>query len=270
MNNGKKTWGKYGKTVSITLKGTDVKNGSDSDIMVERALKKLKMPDEKKTKLDSTITFSEYTEILSNIISEYRPKLATKWKKIVSAASKSKEKMDVEDGYLMLSYLWVLCGYNNGYGQHIRWWERWAGEDDEKRSLQMEYLSWNYPLFPDWETIAYPDYNSNYMWGAVTVFPDEVSPVDGSNMFVYDEKNNSLHLNEALTWRTAIRAAQCMSEILAYDTYVPTEEIKCLVTDESIKLEKRCPKLHGTIFPSGMVILLPNCQIQIIVCLWVV
>ena len=247
----KKVWGAYSKNVKIVLGKTKAdKDGTETDAMVIRAFRSLLIPEEKLDKLDSTITFAEFSYVLTSVVDKYRPKLSKKWSKIIKAASKSKESMNVEDGYLMISYLWVLCGFNDDYNKVCRYWEPWAEDDDEQLiNAQMDCLSWDYPYFPDWETISYPLYRSNYMWGAVSMFPNELSPVDGSNMFVFDKKEETLHLNEPLSWRTAARAAQCLSEIIELFTYVSDDELKCLVTEESIEIGKKMPEVSWNNIP---------------------
>ena len=160
--------------------------------------------------MEQTITFAEYCTIVGNYVSAWDSDRLAEWETKAELAAVSEEPMDTEDGFLLLSYLWIMIGYETP--QLLEGMEPWAGGDNALRDTQTEFLSWDYPLFPDSDKLAYPEYQSNYIWGGVQVLPDVVSAVSGERIFPYDAESNSLHLDKPLSRDTAVRALLRLSE----------------------------------------------------------
>lgn len=150
---------------------------------------------------DKAITFAQYSEMLTNMIAAWDASRLPEWKKIIAAAGASNEEMHREDGILALSYAMALMGITSLDG-----YSNLAGSElsQEELDKQLPDMSWNYPLFPDYDTIVYKWCNSNYMWGGVTMCLNIESNVSKQAIYPYDFNAHSMHLQQPLTRRDAI------------------------------------------------------------------
>lgn len=211
--------------------------------------------------LDAPVTFQEYAERTGLIIRRWDETRLEEWGTLMARASGSREEMAREDGFLMLSYAWVLMGRNR---------EEVVSYLDEKLNPGLVYtdemrdaqqgLSWDYPLFPDWENIVYDRYQSNYMWGAVAVFPGVISPVTGAPMFAWNE-SGSLELDAPLTRRDAILALVRMADYCKIELdedwgdYVSLSQVgtydPAILTDELLSASTDLPEVTQAELPAG-------------------
>lgn len=189
----------YSKQVVLTLKVIVPPTDWDE---IKRSLDLGIVPKEIQGDYDKNITYKQYCEMLTNMISKYDSSYLVKWKKIISTAGKSNDKMLREDGILAMSYAAVLMGINNLNWQN----DTDLGISQEEMDGQMKQLSWNYRHFKNWEKIAYPYCNSNYMWGGVLFFAQKRSIISMQTIYPYDYKAHSMHLNEPLSRSDAILA----------------------------------------------------------------
>lgn len=195
-------------TQSAGLSGGILLDNLDEEL--QRAYQAGLLPEDWVENMEQTITFAEYCTIVGNYVSAWDSDRLAEWETKAELAAVSEEPMDTEDGFLLLSYLWTMIGYE--MPQLPEGMEPWAGGDNALRDTQAEFLSWDYPLFPDSDKLAYPEYQSNYIWGGVNALPDVVSAVSGERVFPYDAGPDSLHLNEPLSRDTAVRALLRLSE----------------------------------------------------------
>lgn len=233
------------------------------DDELQRAQKAGFLPDGWLEDMDAAVTFQEYSAVTTRFIGLWDESRLDEWKQTVSLASKAADKMDREDGFLMLSYAWVLMGYNHdmvnffidgALNPELDF--RSAGDED----AQMEQLSWEYPYFPDAkDEIVYDIFHSNYIWGAVQTFPVVFSPVSGKPMFEWDQ-NRSLRLNEPLTRDEAIRAIVRMADYCGVELdpewhdYITISEAgtydKSIITDELLNAKSDLPEVTQEKLPS--------------------
>lgn len=159
------------------------------------------VPDDIKENADEVITFSQYSEMLTSMIAAWDANRLPEWQKIITAAAASGEGMKREDGILAISHAMVLMGITSleGYSDLAG-----TGLAQEELDKQAADLSWNYPLFPDWETVAYKWNNCNYMWGGVSMCLNITSKVSRQAIYPYDFAAHSMYLLKPLTRRDAI------------------------------------------------------------------
>ncbi len=172
------------------------------------------LPDSWVQDINAQIKHNEYFDIISLMIERWDADKLEQWQKRIPAAAQSKEFMRREDGMLMLSYAYVFMGHGPEYPE-CRFDEHAHPElfyTDEMRDSQ-DSLSWNYPLYSDWEDEVYEVFKSNYMWGSVASFPMIASPISGKLMINWDE-NGSLNLQDAFSRDEAVRALLRMAEYL--------------------------------------------------------
>ena len=226
-----------------------------------RAISAGMMPEEWCTQLEDTITFKQFTDVLTKVVKLWDSERLPEWQKITALAAEAEEPMKREDGLLMLSYLWILMGRGAEFPEFFI--DEEVNPDlsftNEMREAHMEKLSWNYPYFPDWENVVYEITHCNYMWGAVGVFPTMLSPVSGKPVIQWDE-NNSLRLKDALTYEDAVYMAirfadYCKIELDSeWHEYVLVSEVgtynKEIITDALLNAPSDLPEVTQSKLPS--------------------
>ena len=226
-----------------------------------RAISADMMPEEWCAQLEDTITFKQFTDVLTRVVELWDSEKLPEWQEITSLASEAEEPMKREDGLLMLSYLWILMGRGSEFPMFFI--DEEVNPDlrftDEMREAQMSEPSWNYPYFPDWEKEVYEITHCNYMWGAVGVFPIMLSPVSGEPVIQWDE-NNSLRLKDALTYEDAVYMAirftdYCKIELDSeWHEYVSVSEVgtynKEIITDTLLNAPSDLPEVTQSKLPS--------------------
>lgn len=226
-----------------------------------RAISADMMPEEWCAQLEDTITFKQFTGVLTRVVELWDSEKLTEWQEITAMAAEAEEPMKREDGLLMLSYLWILMGRGAEFPEFFI--DEEVNPDlrftDEMREAHMKEPSWNYPYFPDWETVVYEITHCNYMWGAVGVFPIMLSPVSGNPVIQWDE-NNSLRLKDALTYEDAVYMAirfadYCKIELDSeWHEYVSVSEVgtynKEIITDTLLNAPSDLPEVTQSELPS--------------------
>lgn len=230
-----------------------------------RAQKAGFIPDGWLEDMDAAVTFQEYSAITTRLVELWDASRLDEWKETVKLASEAADEMAREDGFLMLSYAWVLMGYNHenvfffideDVNPDLRYW---SGADEES---QMRQLSWDYPYFPDalTEEPVYSIYKSNYMWGAVQTFPIVFSPASGKPVFEWDE-DFSLRLGDPLTRDEAVRAIVRMADYCQVELdpdwrdYITISEAgtydKSIITDELLNAKSDLPEVTQEKLPTA-------------------
>jgi len=181
------------------------------DAELQRAYDAGLLPEAWLEDMEATATFAEYAKILARAVELWNKVTVPEFEGHMRLAAEADEPMNIEDGYLMLSYVWVLMGRSETWPDDFMR-NAWTLASQETMDELGHELRWNYPLFPDVQEIVYPYRNSDYLWGAVMDFPSVMSPVSGEYMFPYDAENNSLYLNRPLSRDMAVRALLRMLE----------------------------------------------------------
>lgn len=168
---------------------------------VTRAISYGFVPDAIQNDLNKTITFTQYSTMLSKMISLYNKSYLPVFKKSARLAFSSKEAMKREDGMLEIYYAALAMklgtseeNFANGDWQKIH---QLCGEK------VWEEISWNYPCFPNWDKST-NRFNGNYMINAYFFGMAQYSMVSGKTLFDFDEKANTMHVNQTFTRKAAI------------------------------------------------------------------
>lgn len=234
------------------------------DDELRRAQKAGFIPDGWLEDMDAAVTFREYSAITTRLVELWDKDRLDEWKETVKLASEATDEMAREDGFLMLSYAWVLMGYNHDSvnffidGEANPELDYWSMADEDS---QMKQLSWDYPCFPDaLDEVVYDIFNSNYMWGAVQTFPVVFSPASGKPVFEWDE-TYSLRLGDPLTRDEAVRAIVRMADYCKVELdpdwrdYISIADAgtydKSIITDELLSTETGLPEVTQEKLPSA-------------------
>lgn len=222
----------FAKQVSLKLKVLPL------DDEVQRAISYGLVPKEVQGDYNKTITFSQYSQLLTNLITIWDDSKLTKWKSTIAKASKSDEIMHREDGILAASYAVVVMGANaftNLYGERTQ-------IPQNEIDKQMKDLSWNYPYFTGWDKIVYPTTNCNYMWGGVQFFMNIISKVSLKAIYPYDLTKQSMHLQDQLTRMEAIQSVVRLYEAVRNEVFIPAAKVKpCTISQATIMLANDMP-----------------------------
>lgn len=231
------------------------------DSELQRAADAGLLPEDWLADLDAPVTFQEYAELTGVVVERWDDSRMGQWRALMAQAALSQEEMAREDGFLMLSYAWVLMERNRE--EVVSYLDETINPDlvytEEIRDAQ-QGLTWDYPLFPDWEAMAYALYQSNYMWGAVCTFPAVVSPVSGQPVFTWDQ-HGSLELDTPLTRRDAVLALVRLADYCkieldeSWGDYIPLPEAgtydKTILTDELLAAPTDLPEVSQARLPGG-------------------
>ena len=237
----------------------------------KRAISYEIMPESWTSDLSQTITFKQYTEVLTEIVKRWNPDQLGEWQNITAMAAESEDLMDREDGLLMLSYLWILMDKASEEVYYV--------EEDDNEGIkyytdhryhriytdriyeaETNSLSCKYPHFSDWNNTVYHGlHQTNYMFGAVWTFPFIISPITNESIVSLDE-NNSLNLREPLTIGDSISMAIRMADYCLIELdpnwreYVHVTEAgvynKDILTDDILNSSSNLPKVTQDKFPS--------------------
>ena len=184
-----------------------------------------------------TVTFSQYCEMLTNLIRLWDEDRVNEWEELIALAAASDEEMRREDGILATAYAMVLME-KNAPGDFF-----YLDIDEVSKQLDSngDTPTWDYPLFPTWEETGFEWCNSNYLWGGVTTCAILISRVSGKAIYPYDFEGKSAHLEDPLTREEAIcavlRLGEIDSSVLEPDgNYIELSEVGTY--DETILTEK--------------------------------
>lgn len=166
------------------------------------------VPEEIQGDYDKIITFRQYSAMLTNLIRIYDESCLEQWEKTISLAAESDDEMNREDGILAASYAMVMMGKVEYSGADWPFVEK----VQEHMEHYGEGLTWDYPLFPDWENIAFEWNNGNYMWGGVVMCAIEKSHVSALAIYPCDFEEEGAHLSDQLTREEAISAVLRLAE----------------------------------------------------------
>lgn len=106
---------------------------------IARAVSYGLVPGEIQENYSASITFRQYSEMLTNLIRIWDPSRLGEWEQIISHAAQSDESMTREDGILATAYAMVLMGQNRPGAFFHTDIDRLM----ETMSLEAERPSWN-------------------------------------------------------------------------------------------------------------------------------
>lgn len=239
----------------VACAGKSTENITGSTEEIDRAISCGLVPEELQGDYDETITFRQYSQMLTNLIGIWDESRLGEWEEMIALAAESDEEMQREDGILATSYAMGLMGLNAP--------ESFFHLDVDQVMDQLEgngdSPSWDYPQFPSWEEIGFEWCNSNYMWGGISTCAILVSPVSGQTIYPYDFEGKSAHLQDPLTREEAICAVLRLAEldpaILEPEgTYVQLADVgsydKTIITDDLLNADTDLPEVTQAQLPS--------------------
>ena len=226
--------------------------GSDE---VSRAISYGLVPEEIQEDYDAGITFRQYSQMLTNLISIWDKSRLGEWEKTIALAAESDEEMQREDGILATAYAMVLMEQNAP--------ENFFHLDIEPVMEQLDSNSdtptWDYPLFPGWEETGFAWCDGNYMWGGLTTCAVMISQVSGQAIYPYDFEGKSAHLQDPLTREEAICAVLRLGELSPATlepegVYMQLSDVgtydKGIITDDLLNAESDLPEVTQAQLPA--------------------
>ena len=199
--------------ISSTIKGDEQitqeqANADNISTEIRRAISFGLVPEEIQGDYDKIITYRQYCEMLTNFMRVYDESRLSEWENTISLAAQSEQEMKREDGILVIAYAMVHMDKIEYSGND---WEFF----DTVGAYMDTYgydLTWDYPLFPNWEDIAFEWINSNYIQGGLNMCAVERSRVSGLPIYPYDFEREGKHLKDNLTREEAISAVLRFAE----------------------------------------------------------
>lgn len=236
-----------------------IETGQDADGLtaeIDRAISYGLVPEELQGDYDASVTFRQYSQMLTNLIRIWDESRLGEWEEIIALAAESDEEMQREDGILATAYAMVLMGQNapGTDSLHLD-----IDQIMEQLPGEIDTPSWDYPLFPSWEEMGFEWCNSNYMWGGVSTCAILISRVSGQAIYPYDFEGKSAHLQDPLTREEAICAVLRLGEtdpaILEPEgTYVQLSDVgsydKTIITDDLLNADTDLPDVTQAQLPT--------------------
>lgn len=226
--------------------------GSDE---VSRAISYGLVPEEIQEDYDTGITFRQYSQMLTNLISIWDKSRLGEWEKTIALAAESDEEMQREDGILATAYAMVLMEQNapeNFFHLNI-------DPVMEQLDSNGDTPTWDYPLFPGWEETGFAWCDGNYMWGGLTTCAVMISQVSGQAIYPYDFDGKSAHLQDPLTREEAICAVLRLGELSPATlepegVYMQLSDVgtydKGIITDDLLNAESNLPEVTQAQLPT--------------------
>lgn len=180
-----------------------------TDTEIQRAISYGFVPDNLQSDLDKTVTFSQFSTMIKDMLTLYDSKLVPQWKKTASLALKSKDTMHRDHGMLTVYFAACLMGIGqttNGNWNYI----------NEKLGVGTgDVFDWDYAKwFPDYDKKA-PFYDIEYKkhisgWSYDTCSRlwclGQTSCVSGNPIFDIDYKKKTVRPMLNLSRKEAIQA----------------------------------------------------------------
>lgn len=94
----------------VACAGKSTENVTGSTEEIDRAISHGLVPEEIQRDYDETITFCQYSQMLTNLISIWDESRLGEWEEIIAQAAESDEEMQREDGILATTYAMRLMG----------------------------------------------------------------------------------------------------------------------------------------------------------------
>ena len=240
-----------------------IETGQDADGLtaeIDRAISYGLVPEELQGDYDASVTFRQYSQMLTNLIRIWDESRLGEWEEIIALAAESDEEMQREDGILATAYAMVLMGQNAPGADSLHLdIDQIMDQITEQLPGEIDTPSWDYPLFPSWEEMGFEWCNSNYMWGGVSTCAILISRVSGQAIYPYDFEGKSAHLQDPLTREEAICAVLRLGEtdpaILEPEgTYVQLSDVgsydKTIITDDLLNSDTNLPEVTQAQLPS--------------------
>lgn len=213
-----------GENVQNNENTQDVENTQSENMSAEirRAIDFGLVPEEIQGDYEKTITHRQYCEMLTNFMRVYDESRLSEWENTISLAAQSDKEMKREDGILAIAYALVHMNRIEYSGSDWEYFDKVGAYID----TYGYDLTWDYPLFPNWEDTSFEWINSNYIQGGLTMCAVEKSHVSGLAIYPYDFEREGKHFKDELSREEAICAVLRLAEtedIYAENIPVPND-----------------------------------------------
>jgi hypothetical protein len=208
-------------------------------------------PAELQTDLDKSVTFSEFSSMVSNMMASLNQEDVTKWQSEAADALKMTDTMQRDDAMIMLFLAADSIGQTalrNGWSGNWGDIQAQTSADNWNKFLN-DYSSfisqWNYPFPGGWEEshIFNKEDAFNFSIG-------EKSLVSGNSLLDYDVEKNSMRPLDPFTRREAILAIARLYEALEFNIYVPVANaIPFSLTSDLLAKAEKMPAASNNSLP---------------------
>lgn len=207
------------------------------------------IPTSMQDNLDSQITFGEYCSILRSVISAYDPTLLSQWDSIAAKAVSSNSLMTRGDGMLAVLEAAVILKLNSF---NTTWWSYnekigtkcWDELSNRDRTMFSNMNDIN--AVTDYPNFTYDAASYFYSFGRKSVVTQEM-------LFDYDETQNTMHPDQPLTGKDAVKAAIRLFESRDSEEMVPLSNIgtydKTIITDALLAHANNMPEPTAKVIP---------------------
>lgn len=236
----------YSKQVLLTLKVTAAPSYTDPELARAVSLGIGNYADNK------TVTYKQFFSMLDSAVKLSNPKVYQEWVKDFSQARTSENTMKREEGMLAVYFAAEALGPDY-YNPDAEWWLT-----DEKIGRSNRGLTWNYPLFPNWDKPSLQwkgmDQWDNHITAAYFYSMGKVSKYSNATIFDYDANKNSMRPTEPFTYEEALRAAvRLYYSGLQVTDRIPSEDDTKLLNQadqrrNAIRNSKTAVKITGTAY----------------------
>lgn len=227
----------------------------ESGAELERAISYGIVTEEELTNMDETVTYKQFCELLTNVVSMRGEKFVPAWKKVAEAALDSDEAMQRDDVLLTMFEAAMVMGIDHDEGQLDEWDESlaqgdwWAGR------------TMDYELFPNWQE-AYTDADGNRDYSILdhSAWYFEKTPSLISGLFPIEPQMDMTYgFDKDVSFEEAVRALTRMVESNAKITaetpvYVPLSEVgtydKSVITGELLSSDSKLPEVAHDSLPT--------------------
>ena len=205
------------------------------------------VPETQRGDYEAQMNYRDFCVLLDAFVNRVYPECASTWADVCAKYHDAEDAMSRMEGALVLFYFAECTGLDSiGYEYNIP-----LGDLVPADVNTDEGITWDYPLLPD---TMLPYFNQtladseNYSWRCGLDYRDNTNRFiqcfsygNGKTYFDYDE-NHSQYLGKAFTREDAIKAVERLYETARFTLYVPVENSKSTVSEETLWLAEQMPQ----------------------------
>lgn len=244
--------------LSLSACGGDQKSGelAELDAELKRAVEYGIVAEDSLTNMDETITYQQFCELLTRVVTMRGEEFVPKWEKLAEVALRSDEPMQRDDVLLTMFEASMVMGIDRDESQLEGWDESLAkGDWWEGRTM-------DYELFPNWQEPYADTYDGSLDYNILdhAAWHFERTPSVISGLLPLEPKEDMTYgFGQDVSFEEAIRAVTRLMESNAKITeeapvYVPVTEVgaydKTILTDELLSADSDLPEVTQSQLPS--------------------
>lgn len=231
-------------------------NLADLDAELERAIAYGIVTEDNLTNMDETVTYKQFSELLTHVVSMRGEEFVPTWKELAEAALSSNEPMQRDDVLLTMFEASMVMGIDRDESQLEDGWDESLAKGDWWAGRTMDY-----DLFPNWQE-TYTAYDGNQDFNILDhsawYFQKTPSLISGL-LPLEPQKDMTYGFGKDVSFEEAVRAVTRLVESNAKITaetpvYVPLSEVdtydKSILTNELLSANSDLPEVTHTQLPS--------------------